>query len=76
MPQQHRPGRDHALISVRHVPDVLPGLVAMALGFGAVFVGTTAAANAGVPSDKAGLAAGLLSTSQQIGMALGLAEAL
>jgi EmrB/QacA subfamily drug resistance transporter len=56
-----------------YVPDVLPGLVAMALGFGAVFVGTTTAANAGIPSDKAGLAAGLLSTSQQIGMALGLA---
>ncbi len=56
-----------------YVPDVLPGLVMMALGFGAVFVGVTTAANAGVPSDKAGLAAGLLSTSQQLGMALGLA---
>ncbi|HEX8976801.1 MAG TPA: MFS transporter [Solirubrobacteraceae bacterium] len=56
-----------------YLPDVLPGLVMMALGFGAVFVGTTTAANAGVSSDKAGLAAGLLSTSQQIGMALGLA---
>ena len=33
----------------------------------------TTAANAGVPPDKAGLAAGLLSTSQQLGMALGLA---
>jgi MFS family permease len=39
----------------------------------AVFVGVTTAANAGVPADKAGLAAGLLSTSQQLGMALGLA---
>ncbi len=56
-----------------YVPDVLPGLVTMALGFGAVFVGVTTAANAGVPPDKAGLAAGLLSTSQQLGMALGLA---
>ena len=56
-----------------YLPDVLPGLVIMALGFGAVFVGTTTAANAGVPADKAGLAAGLLSTSQQVGMALGLA---
>jgi EmrB/QacA subfamily drug resistance transporter len=56
-----------------YVPDVLPGLVMMALGFGAVFVGVTTAANAGVPADKAGLAAGLLSTSQQLGMALGLA---
>src|SRR5437764_173996 len=56
-----------------YAPDVLPGLVVMALGFGAVFVGVTTAANAGVPADKAGLAAGLLSTSQQVGMALGLA---
>lgn len=56
-----------------YVPDLLPGLVMMALGFGAVFVGVTTAANAGVPPDKAGLAAGLLSTSQQVGMALGLA---
>jgi hypothetical protein len=48
-------------------------MVMMAIGFGAVFVGVTTAANAGVPADKAGLAAGLLSTSQQLGMALGLA---
>jgi EmrB/QacA subfamily drug resistance transporter len=56
-----------------YVSDLLPGLVMMSIGFGAVFVGVTTAANAGVPSDKAGLAAGLLSTSQQLGMALGLA---
>jgi len=56
-----------------YASDVLPGLVMMAVGFGAVFVGVTTAANAGVPADKAGLAAGLLSTSQQLGMALGLA---
>jgi EmrB/QacA subfamily drug resistance transporter len=56
-----------------YATDVLPGLVIMALGFGAVFVGVTTAANAGVPAEKAGLAAGLLSTSQQLGMALGLA---
>jgi EmrB/QacA subfamily drug resistance transporter len=56
-----------------YTSDVLPGLVIMALGFGAVFVGVTTAANAGVPADKAGLAAGLLSTSQQLRMALGLA---
>ena len=56
-----------------YAPDLLPGLIIMAVGFGAVFVGVTTAANAGVPSNKAGLAAGLLSTSQQLGMALGLA---
>jgi nitrate/nitrite transporter NarK len=45
----------------------------VALGIGAVFVSVAAAANAGVPPDKAGLAAGLLSSSQQMGSALGLA---
>jgi MFS family permease len=56
-----------------YTPDLLPGLILMSVGFGAVFVGVTTAANAGVPANKAGLAAGLLSTSQQLGMALGLA---
>ena len=38
-----------------------------------MFVGVTTAANAGVPVDKAGLAASLLNASQQVGGALGLA---
>jgi MFS family permease len=53
--------------------NVLPGLVIMAIGIGAVLVSVTTAANAGVPEDKAGLAAGLLNASQQLGTALGLA---
>jgi MFS family permease len=56
-----------------YAPDVLPGLVVMALGAGAVFVSVTAAANAGVPGHQAGLAAALLNSSQQLGSALGLA---
>jgi EmrB/QacA subfamily drug resistance transporter len=56
-----------------YVHDLLPGFVVMSLGAGCVFVSVTAAANAGVPADKAGLAAGLLNSSQQIGSALGLA---
>jgi hypothetical protein len=40
---------------------------------GAVFVGVTTAANAGVPADRAGLAAALLNSCQQVGSALGLA---
>src|SRR5260370_19661256 len=56
-----------------YVTDLLPGFLVMSLGAGSVFVSVTAAANAGVPSDKAGLAAGLLNSSQQIGSALGLA---
>ena len=45
----------------------------MSLGFGPVFVAVTTAANAGVPPDKAGLAASLVNASQQLGGALGLA---
>jgi EmrB/QacA subfamily drug resistance transporter len=56
-----------------YASDVLPGMVIMSLGLGAVFVATATAANAGVPSDKAGLAAALLNASQQLGGALGLA---
>jgi EmrB/QacA subfamily drug resistance transporter len=56
-----------------YVSDLLPGFLVMSLGAGSVFVSVTAAANAGVPADKAGLAAGLLNSSQQVGSALGLA---
>jgi MFS family permease len=56
-----------------YVSDLLPGFIVMSLGAGTVFVSVAAAANAGVPSDKAGLAAGLLNSSQQVGSALGLA---
>jgi EmrB/QacA subfamily drug resistance transporter len=53
--------------------DLLPGMLVLSLGIGPVFVGVTTAANAGVPADKAGLAASLLNASQQVGGALGLA---
>ena len=56
-----------------YVTDILPGLLVVAFGLGAVFVGATTAANAGIDEDKAGLAAGLLNTGQQLGGALGLA---
>jgi hypothetical protein len=56
-----------------YLPDLLPGLLITGLGVGAVFVGATTAANAGVSEDRAGLAAGLLNTGTQIGTALGLA---
>jgi EmrB/QacA subfamily drug resistance transporter len=57
----------------RYVSDLLPGLLVAGLGLGAVFVGVTTAANHGVEEDKAGLAAGLVNTGQQLGSALGLA---
>ena len=56
-----------------YVSDLLPGMIVMSIGFGPVFVAVTTAANAGVPADKAGLAASLLNASQQLGGALGLA---
>jgi len=56
-----------------YLTDILPGLVVMAIRLGAVFVGVQTAANAGVPPDKAGLAAALITTSSTLGGALGLA---
>jgi EmrB/QacA subfamily drug resistance transporter len=53
--------------------DLLPGMIVLSLGFGPVFVAVTTAANDGVPSARAGLAASLLNASQQLGAALGLA---
>ena len=53
--------------------DLLPGMLVLSVGIGPVFIGVTTAANAGVPPDKAGLAASLLNASQQVGGALGLA---
>jgi hypothetical protein len=64
-----------AQISVNgtYVGDILfPSLLA-AVGLGFAFVSVTVAAVAGVRSDEAGLASGLINTSQQIGGALGLA---
>ena len=56
-----------------YLADLLPGLMIVSFGGGAMFVAVTTAANAGVPADKAGLAAALLNSSQQVGGALGLA---
>jgi EmrB/QacA subfamily drug resistance transporter len=56
-----------------YLTSLLPGLLIMAIGIGAVLVAITTAANAGVRPEQAGLAAGLLSASQQLGTALGLA---
>ena len=63
----------HIPVGGSYVGDLLPGMMITSIGLGAVFVGVTTAANAGVPADKAGLAAALLNASQQLGGALGLA---
>jgi len=60
-------------VHASYATDLLPGLVVMSLGLGAVFVGATTAANAGVPAAQAGLAAALINASQQLGGALGIA---
>jgi EmrB/QacA subfamily drug resistance transporter len=63
----------HIPVDGSYLSDLLPGMMVMSIGLGAVFVAVTTAANAGVPADKAGLAAALLNASQQVGAALGLA---
>ena len=53
--------------------DLFPGFLIIGLGMPFVFVPVTIAAVAGVSHDQAGLASGLINTSQQIGGALGIA---
>jgi EmrB/QacA subfamily drug resistance transporter len=53
--------------------DLLPGLLAIALGMGLTFVPLTLIATTNIDGNDAGLASGLFNTSQQVGGALGLA---
>lgn len=68
------------LFWLSHIPvygtywgNVAPGLMMLGFGMGATFVSVTIAATSGVPHHEAGLASGILNTSQQVGGALGLA---
>jgi EmrB/QacA subfamily drug resistance transporter len=63
----------HITVHSTYAADLLPPFLLFALGVGFVFVGVQTAAQAGVPAATAGLAAGLISASQQLGGALGLA---
>ena len=56
-----------------YLGDLLPGFLLVALGIGFSFVPISIAALAGVQPSEAGLASGLINTSQQIGGALGIA---
>ena len=56
-----------------YLGDLLPGLMVMAVGMGLTFVPITLIATTNVEEDDAGLASGLLNTSQQLGGAIGLA---
>jgi EmrB/QacA subfamily drug resistance transporter len=56
-----------------YVRDLLPGFLLIGVGMGFSFVPISIAALAGITSTEAGLASGLINTSQQIGGALGIA---
>jgi EmrB/QacA subfamily drug resistance transporter len=56
-----------------YVADLLPGFLLIGVGLGFAFVPVSIAALAGATGKDAGLASGLINTSQQIGGAIGLA---
>ena len=56
-----------------YLEDLLPGFLLIGVGIGFSFVPISIAALAGVEPAEAGLASGLINTSQQIGGALGIA---
>jgi EmrB/QacA subfamily drug resistance transporter len=56
-----------------YLGDLLPGFLLIAVGIGFAFVPISIAALAGIQPAEAGLASGLINTSQQIGGALGIA---
>jgi EmrB/QacA subfamily drug resistance transporter len=56
-----------------YLGDLLPGFLLISVGLGFSFVPISIAALAGVQPSEAGLASGLINTSQQIGGALGVA---
>jgi EmrB/QacA subfamily drug resistance transporter len=56
-----------------YLVDLLPGYILAGTGLGFAFVPDAIAALEGVSADQAGIASGLINTSQQIGGALGVA---
>ncbi len=56
-----------------YLGDLLPGFLIIAVGMSFAFVAISIAALAGIEAKDAGLASGLINTSQQIGGALGIA---
>ena len=62
-------------VSGSFVSDLLPGYVMVGVGIAFAFVPVSIAALAGVVEREAGLASGLINTSQQIGGAIGTAVA-
>jgi EmrB/QacA subfamily drug resistance transporter len=58
-----------------YATDLLPGYLMMGFGLAFAFIPVSVAALAGVEAREAGLASGILNTSQQIGGAIGVAVA-
>jgi EmrB/QacA subfamily drug resistance transporter len=56
-----------------YLGDLLPGFLLIGIGLGFSFVPISIAALAGIQASEAGLASGLINTTQQIGGALGIA---
>ncbi len=56
-----------------YAADVLPGLAALGLGVGMVFVPVSVTAMSSIPESHAGLASGFLMTGHEVGAALGVA---
>jgi Na+/melibiose symporter-like transporter len=59
----------------KYASDLLPGYLMVGIGMAFAFIPVSIAALAGVAHHEAGLASGLLNTSQQIGGAIGVAVA-
>jgi MFS family permease len=57
------------------IADVLPGFIALAGGIGMTFVSATTTAFSEVAHHDAGMASGLVNTSHELGLALGVAIA-
>jgi EmrB/QacA subfamily drug resistance transporter len=64
-----------ASVAGSYLSDVLPGLALVALGNGLAYAPTMIAGTSGVVESNQGFASGLLSTSQELGSAFGLAVA-
>jgi EmrB/QacA subfamily drug resistance transporter len=60
-------------IDAQHLPWLLPVLLVQGCGLGMVMAPLSATVLAGLPAEHAGVAAGVMSTMQQVGNALGVA---